>query len=319
MDRGPLACTDAERRAALGLAAALRAAGRSPRVEARWVRPGWPAWQALCAVAGVVGSVVSVDHARAGLIVAGAALVVSVAHGRGRLPLGRARATQDVVAPAVRGRCEGPDGEEPDGQGCSAPAARAALIVLAAIDRPRTSVMSRVPAPELWLWGALLLATAFAAARLAGAGGAPLGAAQLVACVVLLVAAAGFLDAAFEPPAASDAAATRAAVALAASVPRAEIVLVGAGELGLRARLRAERRPPEATVLLWLEPGPTPGWRSAHPTLGAIAQGANAGSRRRGRALPAGSRPALALSGPDGALTQLAHAVAARLDAQLAR
>jgi hypothetical protein len=129
---------------------------------------------------------------------------------------------------------------------------------------------------------------------------------------VLLVAAAGFLDVAFEPAAPSDPAATGAAVALAA-VPWAEVVLVGAGELGLRARLRAERRAPEATVLLWLEPAPTASWRSAHPTLTAIAHETGAPGRRR-RALPAGARPALALFGPDGALTDLARAVANRLE-----
>ncbi len=295
MDRGPLACTDAERRAALELAAELRAGGREARLEARWVRPGWPAWQALCAAAGVVASVLSVDHAPAGTIVSGAALALSLAHGRGRLPLGRARATQDVVAPA--------------------PAPRAvALVVLAAVDRPRTSLLWRVPAPELWLQGALLLATALSAARLAGAEGTPVGVAQLAVCVVLLVAAAGLLDAAFEPPAAADAAATRAAVALAAGVPWAEVVLVGAGDLGLRARLHAERRAPEATVLLWLEPAATPAWRSAHPTLAAIAQDTGAPGRRR-RVLPAGARPALALSGPGDALADLARAVATRLDA----
>jgi hypothetical protein len=293
MERGPLACTDAERRAALALAAELRTAGRAPRLEARWVRPGWPAWQALCAIAGVVASVLSVDHALAGLVVAGAALAVSVAHGRGRLPLGRARATQDVIAPA--------------------PAPRAVtLVVLAAVDRPRSSVLDRVPAPLLWMQGALLVTTVFAAARLAGAEGTLLGAGQLVPAVVLLLAAAALLDAAFEPAAPADAAATRAAVALAA-VRWAEIVLVGAGELGLRARLRSERRAPEATVLLWLEPAATPGWRSAHPTLAAVA-GETGAARRSGRALPAGARPALALSGPDGALADLAREVSRRLE-----
>jgi len=293
MDRGPLACTDAERRAALALAAELRVAGRAPRLEARWVRPGWPVWQALCALVGVAGGVLSVDHAPAGTIVAGAALALSVAHGRGRLPLGRARATQDVVAPA--------------------PAPRAvALVVLAAVDRPRTSALRRVPAPLLWLQGALLVTTALATARVAGAEGTLLGAAQLVPAVVLLVAAAGFLDAAFEPPAPANPAATDAAVALAA-VPWAEVVLVGAGELGLRARLRAERRAPQETVLLWLEPAPAPGWRSAHPTLVEIARETGA-ARHRGRALPAGARPALMLCGPDGALADLARAVATRLE-----
>jgi hypothetical protein len=293
MDRGPLACTDTERRAALALAAELRAAGRAPRLEARWVRPGWPAWQALCAIAGVIASVVSVDHALTGLIVVGVALAVSLSHGRGRLPLGRARATQDVVAPA--------------------PAPRAvALVVLAAVDRPRTSVLDRLPAPLLWLQGALLLTAAFVAPRLAGAEGTLLGAAQLVPTVVLLLLAAGLLDAAFEPPAPGDAAATRTAVALAA-VPWADIVLVGAGELGLRARLRSDPRAPEQVVLLWLEPAAQAGWRSAHPTLASIAQDTGA-TRQRGRALQAGARPALALSGPDSALANLARTVVQRLE-----
>jgi hypothetical protein len=292
MERGPLACTDAERRAAVALADALGAAGRAPRLEARWVRPGWPAWQALCAIAGVVGTVVSVDHALAGLIVTGAALLVSVAYERGRLPLGRGRASQDVVAPATSRR-------------------GVALVVLASVDRPRTALLRRVPAPLLWLQGALALSTALAAARLAGAEGTLLGAVQLVPAVVLLVATAGFLEAAFAPAAPADPAATNAALAL-AEVPWAEIVLVGAGELGLRARLRADRRPPEHIVLLWLEPAAEPSWRSPHPTLAAIAERTGA-PRRRGRALPAGTRPALALYGPDGALGELARDVVAGL------
>jgi hypothetical protein len=298
MDRGPLACTDAERRAALALAARLRAAGRAARIEARWVRPAWPAWQALFAAAGVVGSVLSVDRPTAGLIVTAAALAVSFAHGRGRLPLGRARATQDVVAPP------------------SAPR-EVALVVLAAIDRPRATVLRRVPAPLAWLQGALALAAALAAARVAGAAGVALGAGQLVPAVLLLLAVAAFLDAAAQPPARADAAATDAAIALAAATPRAEVVLVGAGELGLRARLAADRRPPERTVLLWLEPATKAAWRSAHPTLAAIAQ--DAGERLRGRALPAGARPALALYGAGGELAERAATVVGRVDATLSR
>jgi hypothetical protein len=294
MDRGPLACTDAERRAALALAARLRGAGRSPRIEARWVRPGWPAWQALFAAAGVVGTVLSVDHPTIGLIVAGAALALSLVHGRGRLPLGRARATQDVVAPATAPR-------------------EVALVVLAAVDRPRTALLRRVPAPLAWLQTALAVAAALAAVRVAGAEGIGLGAAQLVPAVVLLLALAGLLDAAVEPAAEAHAAATDAAIALAAAVPWAEVVLVGSGELGLRARLRADRRAPDRIVVLWLEPAPTPAWRSAHPTLATIAH--DAGERLRGRALPAGRRPALALYGPDDALAERARAVADRLAA----
>jgi hypothetical protein len=286
MDRGPLACTDAERRAALSLAGRLRSAGRAPRIEARWVRPGWPAWQALFAGAGVVGSVLSVEHPTTGLIVAGAALALSLAHGRGRLPLGRARATQDVVAPAPQPR-------------------EVTLVVMAAVDRPRTAVLHRVPAPLSWLHAALGLTAALAAARVAGAEGIGLGAAQLVPAILLLVALAGFLDAAVEPAAEATAAATDAAIELATHAPWAEIILVGGGEPGLRARLRGDRRPPDEVVLLWLEPASRSAWRSAHPTLAALAH--DAGERLRGRALPAGARPALALYGPHDALARTAE------------
>jgi hypothetical protein len=296
MDRGPLACTDAERRAALALAARLRGAGRAPRIEARWVRPGWPAWQASFAAGGVVGAVLSVDHPTIGLIVVGAALTLSLAHGRGRLPLGRARATQDVVAPA------------------SAPR-DLTLVVMAAVDRPRTTLLGRVPAPLAWLQAALALTAALAAVRVAGVEGIALGAAQLVPAVLLLVSLAAFLDAGVEPAAEADATATDAAIALAAAAPWAEIALVGAGELGLRARLRAERRAPEQVVLLWLEPAPEPAWRSGHPALAAIAH--DAGKRLGGRALPAGPRPALALYGPNQALARAAQHVVERLQATL--
>jgi hypothetical protein len=297
MDRGPLACTDAERRAALALLRRLRRARRSPRVEARWVRPGWLAWQALCALEGVVGAVLSVDHPLAGLIVAALALAVSAAHGRGRLPLGRARATQDVVAPAREPRA-------------------VALVLLAAVDRPRTGMLGRVPAALEWLQGALALTVALIGARVAGADGTLIGLAQLVPAIVALAAATAFLDAALQPAAPSDTAAADAAITMARDAPWTEVVFVGAGELGLRARLRAERRPPEATVLLWLEPAPRPWWRSAHPTLAAIA-GETGAPRRRGSALPAGERPALALGGPRGQLLELASAVVEGIDARL--
>jgi hypothetical protein len=245
----------------------------------------------------VVGAVLSVDHLLAGLIVAASALAVSVAHGRGNLPLGRARATQDVVAPAREPR-------------------PVAIVVLAAVDRPRKGVLGRVPAALEWLQGALALTVALAGARVAGADGTLLGAAQLVPSVAALVAAAGFLDAILASAAETDAAAANAAITAARDAPWAEVVFVGAGELGLRARLRAERRAPETTILLWLEPAPAPWWRSAHPTLAEIA-GDTGAPRRRGRALPAGERPALALGGPDGELRELAMAVVDGIDARL--
>src|SRR5690349_1776742 len=164
MESGPLACSDAERRSARALAAALRATGRRPVVEGRWVRPAWPWVQALCAAAGVVFGVVGVAHPLTGTIGVGAALLLSVAHGRGRLPLGRGRATQDVLVTAP----------EPT---------PVTLVVLAAVDRPRRALLARVRAPLVWLAGALALQAAATGARLAGVDGTWLGALQLVPSV----------------------------------------------------------------------------------------------------------------------------------------
>jgi hypothetical protein len=304
MERGPLACTDAERRAALALAGELRAARRSVELQARWVRPGWPAWQALCAAAGVVGTVLSVSHPVAGVVVTGAGLVVGVAHGRGRLVLGRARATQDVVAAA------------------RAPS-RVAVVVMAAVDRPRAAAIAQSPTALWWVHGALALAAGLAAARVAGAEGTLLGAAQLVPAALLLIATAALLEAAAAPPRPADDAATEAAIAVARAAPWTEIALVGAGELGLRARLGADRRAAEAVVLVWLEPAARLSWRTAHPMLTELTERASRdepgvpATRRRGRALPAGARPALALAGPPGDLAELALAVTARIGGHL--
>src|SRR4051794_5461190 len=101
---GPLACSDAERRAARRHAAILRRAGRTVHVEALWVRPAAAPALAACAAAGVAASVLSVDHALAGLIVAGVALALALAE-LGPLPLLRrltyARATQNVLSAAA--------------------------------------------------------------------------------------------------------------------------------------------------------------------------------------------------------------------------
>src|SRR4051812_9495267 len=99
---GPPACSDAERRAARRHAAALRAAGRTVRMEPLWVRPARDPALAACAAAGVAASVLSVDHAVPALIVAGVALVLALAE-LGPVPLLRrlttyARATQNVLS-----------------------------------------------------------------------------------------------------------------------------------------------------------------------------------------------------------------------------
>jgi hypothetical protein len=157
----------------------------------------------------------------------------------------------------------------------------------------------------------------------AGAAGTLLGAAQLVPAAILLIATAALLEAAAAPARPADDAATEAAVAVARAAPWTEIALVGAGELGLRARLRAERRAAEEVVLVWLEPAEALTWRTVHPTLAQLTEQAVededglAARRRRGRALPAGARPALALAGPPGDLADLALAVTARIGGHL--
>ncbi len=299
MEPGPLACSDAERRSARALAAALRERGRGRRVdiEGRWVRPSWPWVQALCAAAGVVGGVAGVEHPLTGTIVVGAALALSLAHGRGRLPLGRGRATQDVLAPAP------------------APA-RVTLVALAGVDRPRATLLARVPAPLAWLAGALALQGAGTGARLAGLEATWLGAAQILPSTVLLLAAGLLADAAVARPAPANAAATDAALAVARAAPWADVVLVGAADTGLRRRLRAERRAPETVVVLWLAPAERTAWATRHPTLAEVA-GRLGAPRGRGPGVRAGARPAIALSGPPGALTELALAFVARLRRQL--
>src|SRR4051795_676923 len=103
MSPAPLACSDAERRAARRHAAALRAAGRTVVVEPLWVRPA-AAWTlAAGAAAGVAASVLSVDRPAAGLAVAAVALVLALAE-LGPIPILRrltfARATQYVLSAA---------------------------------------------------------------------------------------------------------------------------------------------------------------------------------------------------------------------------
>src|SRR3954470_7135999 len=173
MSPAPLACSDAERRAARRYAAALRAAGRRVVVEPLWVRPA-QAWAlAACAVAGVAASVVSVDRPVAGLATAVVALVLAAAE-LGPVPLLRrltfARATQNVLSAA----------------GAARPVT---LILVAATDRLRAGRLHRagIPAGPITV-AALAVVAACTAARVAlDAGGTLLGAAQLVPTAVLVL------------------------------------------------------------------------------------------------------------------------------------
>jgi hypothetical protein len=310
MGPAALACTDAERRLARAAAARLRAAGREARVEALWVRPAWAPVLAALAAAGVLGSVLSVERPALGLAVSATALVLALAEA-GPLPLARrlttyARATQDVVSPPRSPRA-------------------VTLVLATATDRPRGGVLRRlhVAARPVTI-AALAPVTAFAAARVAlDASGTAIGAAQLVPSAALVLMAGGLVDAAVAAPADGPGAVDAvvgAAIALDAEPPArvaVEVVLAGAWPLGLRERLRRDRRRPQEIAIVLVEAAPA-GFSTAHPTLRAAA--ARTGiPRRRGTPRAGRGRPALALAAPAGSLADELVALARGLDAELAQ
>jgi hypothetical protein len=310
---GALACSDAERRAARRHAAALRAAGRTVRVEPLWVRPARAPVLAACSAAGVAASVLSVDRPAAGLAVAGVALVLALAE-LGPFPLLRrltyARATQNVLSATA----------DP------APAKPVTLILVAATDRPRAGLLhrARLPAAAITVT-ALALVAAFAAARVSlDAGGTLLGAAQLIPTAVLVLAVGGLVDAAVAAAAPADESAAEAVIGAAASLDAAplrhlavETVLAGAWPLGLEARLRRDARRPEEFVLAIAEPGDTEArYATRHPALRAAAEGTQQAARR-GRAPRAGRRPVIAVSGPPDRTADILVALARAIDAEL--
>src|SRR3954454_15276962 len=249
------ACTDAERRAATLLRDELRARGAPARVETIWIRPQWPAAWALHAALGVVGTLLSVGVPVAGLAVLAATLVSFVLDVSGRAHLLRAllprRATQLVSS------------EPPP------PRDRIRRVVTASLDAPRTGAVFapryarlRPYAPAL-ATVALAILTGLAIARVAGAGGQAIGAAQLAPTVVLLLAAAALTDIALSPPspgadaeASAVAAALDVAEALREAPPRnldAELVLAGAGDglqLGFRGYVHSRRFPAERVAVV---------------------------------------------------------------------
>src|SRR5919199_733040 len=274
----PLACTDAERRAARRHAAALRAAGRAARTETVWVRPAWAPVLGACAAAGVAASVVSVDHPALALAIAAVALVLAVAEQTPWPVLRRlttfARATQNVVAPD------------------SSAAKPVTLVLVAAVDRPRGGIARRLGVPLAPVTvAALALVAALVAIRTAlDAGGPVLGAVQLVPTAALIVAVGLLADASFAPPDGDldttvDSLLASARALDAAPLQRVgvEIVLAGAGPLGLRVRLRRDRRRAEDVALATVTTtaGGAPRYATRHPTLQAAAERAGRIARRR--------------------------------------
>ena len=153
-EQSGIACTDAERRAALALAQELRDQGREPRVQTLWVHVAWWAPQALAAALGVAASVVGVGTPVAGLSLAGAALLIALLDLLPAAPLRRVipvRATQNVVSAP-------PDGAD----------LPVTLILTAAVDRARGGLVRRFPGGVLrWSLAALVLVLACCVVRVA--------------------------------------------------------------------------------------------------------------------------------------------------------
>jgi hypothetical protein len=308
---GPLACSDAERRAARDFAARLRAAGRTVVVEPLWVRPAGAPALALCAAAGVAASVLSVDRPEVALALAVAALALALAE-LGPVPIVRrlttyARATQNVLSAAASPKA-------------------VTLILVAATDRPRAGLLrrARIPAGPVTA-AALGLVAAFVAARVAfDVSGTLLGAAQLVPTAVLVLAVGGLVDAAVAPAAPADEGAVEAVLATAGHLDAhpphrlaVETVLAGAWPLGLRQRLGRDHRRPEEVVLATVAPGPgNPRYATRHPALRAIAERVS-DAQRGGRAPRAGRRPAIAVTGASEPVAAFLVALAAGIDAEV--
>jgi hypothetical protein len=309
----PLACTDAERRAARRHAAGLRAAGRAARTETVWVRPAWAPVLGACAAAGVAASVVSVDHPAVALAIAAVALVLALAEQTPWPVLRRlvtfARATQNVVCPDNSAR-------------------PVTLVLVAAVDRPRGGIARRLGVPLAPVTvAALALVAALVAIRAAlDAGGPALGALQLVPTAALIVAVGLLADASFAPPDGEPDTAVDALLASARALDAAppqrvgvEIVLIGAGPLGLRARLRRDRRRPEevALAIVGTTAGGEPRYATRHPTLRAAAGRTGRMAPRRIGAPRAGRRPAIAVAAPADELARALVAFAHALDGEL--
>jgi hypothetical protein len=277
-------CSDVERRAAVWAHDDLRARGHEAWMETHWVRPQFALAIALACALTAIGGLVAIGAPEAGLAIAalGAlSLLLDVGGGTGPLRLLVPRRATQVVLVA-------PD----DGAGVD-------LLFVARTDVPRRGLaarLARVPGGTWWLVLCAFGIVVSAAARVAGADGLVLGIAQLVPTIVLLVAAAGALDAAVAPV--GDGRAEDEALAAALALhddlardppPGIAAGLLLAGPDALRAHLRRERLDPARTALLHVRAGDI---RSRHPQWRAAATEAGLTARRRGpRGLPAALAP----------------------------
>jgi hypothetical protein len=305
--RGP--GTDAERRAALWLAAQLREAGSEPSVETFWCRPNWALAHAWHVALGLAGTLVAVSHARAGLALVLLALASILFDEWRGVSLGRwltpQRASQNVVARADTETTATGAGPLP----IESAAPRTRLIITANYDAGPTAVIygptagalraalrrasgGRAPGWLAWLVLALAWIAISAALRINGASAHTAGLLAVVPSAGLVLALALLLEAAAAAPgpaAADNASGTAVALALFSALhtypPRrldVELVLCGAhegGAIGLARHLRhrARRTPTIVVGVGACGAGGPRWWQSDGPLL----------PRRTGKALRA--------------------------------
>ena len=300
---------EAERLAAEELAGRLGELGRDAAIQPFWVRPYWWASQAICAGIAVIASVIAIRGPLAGLLIAFAALLLSLADETRFQPLRRltpARGGQNVVSrpPA------------------DPPAGGVFLVLTAAID-------DRRPARSAGIARSLILANAIGIAlvaicagiRLAGFGGLLLDIEQLLPTLFLLAMILALLDRGTASPE-SDPSACEAVLDLTARLDRdppenlaVAVVFAGGGDahaVGLRHWLATRRRrgmnPRESAILavescregspVWWKRDGTVVATGLHPQLRGAAARASEG-------LP--SLGARAVSGPDATAAGVAR------------
>jgi hypothetical protein len=292
--------SDGERRAALWLAREITSmpGGRTAELETFWCRPSWALAQAWHVGLGIAGSLVSVNHARVGGGIVLAALLCVIADALlGDSPgrrLTRERASQNVVSapPPRSARRPAPDRRVTLIITANYDAGRLGLVYRDAFRRrtarARTRVAGLTPGWAGWLALALVGVLVTALLRSGGAHGAPVGVAQLIPTVALVLALALLLELATAdtgPAAGDNASGTAVAIALARALDAAPpahadvaLVLGGAGDgqaLGLRHHLRARRRTLNATNAIILGVGAsgagTPCWLRSDGPLVPVA------------------------------------------------
>ena len=281
-DRG--AGTDAERRAALWLAAQLAQSGRAGALETFWCRPNWAlahAWHVGLAIA---GSLVSVSSPRLGgaLLLSAAACVVldeltGISPGRRLTP---ERASQNVIARSSGGTSE----RLRLIVTANYDAGRAGLVYRDALRRPGATAQRVTRRLSLGWLGWLIVSIAWLEAtailRVDGNHGPAVGILQLPPTVGLVVALALLLElagAGTSPGGGDNGTGVGVALALVRALDiarhanlRADIVLTGAGDaegIGLRRYLRDHRADLAAqpTAVLGISPctaGHVRWWRS---------------------------------------------------------